>query len=119
MYNNRVSNYRINFAKLGELIKSSTDKDDIILTNLTREITWYSDRKTGDLPSLPQDIEKGNLSRKFVLIIEFASKQLNEWNIINRNWKKVADKQHIDGYKLSFSYEQGNLKALLFKKEIQ
>jgi len=114
MYNNRVSNYRINFAKLGELIKSSTDKDNIILTDLTREITWYSDRKTGDLPSLPQDLEKGDMSRNYVLIIEVDS---NKQKNLREPWQRVIEQKMIDGYKLSFSYEEEKLRALLFKKE--
>ncbi len=120
LYKDRVSNEFLSFAELGKMVKTSTDKDDIIITNLTRQITWFSDRRTLDMPSSPHELKqmnKDNLLRNYVLIIDVDSKGWKKWQIIGQSWRRVMDRKRIDGYERSFYYENGKLRALLFKKE--
>ncbi len=82
------------FIQIGKEVAGVTNKEDIILTDIPWEITWYANRRT---IWLPYDLETlGQISRtlkpKYVLLTgsSYATYKDNVWNhmLLDRNYAK-------------------------------
>lgn len=112
------------FREVGAMVKSNTNSDDIVATNIPYELAWYSQRRTIGLPIRTQQL--ASIDRKFqmktMLISDLMDDTLKYINNpkLSQEWRAFLNgfPESFLGFELMKRMKQdGKIISALYKKQ--